>query len=165
MGGVDAPEGEVGLLWLGQTEQVFANGGPAAGLPGKITYISEVADDAANTTRVEISVDNNPRILRSGQIVRVRLRRGEGVLENVIMLPLETIIPLEEGKVGYVVDEHGRALRRKVEVDLRRIRGSSVPVRGELAEGDRLIVAGHRLVAPGKPVRIIPDQPTSQVAE
>ena len=150
---VDVPERDVPFLRIGQEEEVFTKGRFASELTGKITFVGELGDEATNTTRVEISVDNRRRALRSQQIVRVRLRRG--MLKNVIMIPLNAVIPLEQGQAVYVVDDNGRAQRRNVSVELEFIKGSKVRVRGELAEGDLLIVAGHRFVAPGQPVKVV----------
>ena len=150
---VDVPERDVPFLRIGQEQEVFTNGRFASELTGKITFVGELGDEATNTTRVEISVDNRRRALRSQQIVRVRLRRR--MLKNVIMIPLNAVIPLEQGQAVYVVDDKGRAQRRNVSVELEFIKGSKVRVRGELAEGDLLIVAGHRFVAPGQPVKVV----------
>lgn len=150
---VDVPERDVPFLRIGQEQEVFTNSRFASELTGKITFVGELGDEATNTTRVEISVDNRRRALRSQQIVRVRLRRE--MLKNVIMIPLNAVIPLEQGQAVYVVDDNGRAQRRNVSVELEFIKGSKVRVRGELAEGDLLIVAGHRFVAPGQPVKVV----------
>ena len=156
---VDVPEREVPFLAVGQEEEVTAIG-RSAPLTGKISYISELADESANTTRIEISVSNRPQVLRSGQIVRVRLRRG--VVRSGFLVPLDVVVPLEQGKAVYVVNAEGTAERRNVEVDLGFIRGSQVRVEGDLAEGDLLIVSGHRFVAPGQPVKIIGGAPAGE---
>jgi len=119
---------------------------------GRITYISELADELTRTTRIEITVDNPPnasgvRNLRSGQIVKVELTRR--VLHDVIMIPLSAVIPLENGYVVYVVED-GKAQRRNVKLGL--IKGHYVRILQGLAAGDRLIVAGHHYVGPGQQV-------------
>jgi membrane fusion protein (multidrug efflux system) len=97
------------------------------------------------------------RELRSGRIVRVRLTRR--VLTDVIMIPLQAVIPLDEEQAVYVV-ANGTAQRRVVELGF--MKGWQVQVRRGLSAGDRLIVSGHRFVAPGQPVSEQP--PTSQPA-
>ena len=100
---------------------------------------------------MEITVNNDNRQLRSGQIVRAKLTRR--LLRNVIMVPLSSIIPLENGKAVYVVDREQKAERRLVELGF--FKGRSVRILSGLDEGDQLIVAGHRYVGPGQPVTII----------
>ncbi len=94
-------------------------------------------------------MDNRDHALRSGQIVRVRLTRR--MLQDVIMIPLAAVIPLEEGRVVYL-EREGQAERRAIELGF--IKGRNVQVLSGLAAGEQLIVAGHRYVGPGQAVRV-----------
>ncbi len=126
-------------------------------LTGKITFISEEADLSTNTTRVEISVPNSPRVLRSGQIVRAKLSRGRPA-KDVILVPLEAVIPLEQGKALYVVGKDGHAERRnpvRIGVYIRRGGVQMVQILEGLKAGDRLIIKGHRYVAHGQEVKVV----------
>jgi membrane fusion protein (multidrug efflux system) len=147
---VDIPERDVYYLKVGDTAEIFAHAPAEMEVAGEISYISELADPDTRTTRLEITVDNRDHQLRSGQIVRARLTRR--VLTDVIMIPLESVIPLEQGRVVYVVNA-GHAVRRDVELGI--IKGRSVQVLSGVQAGDQLIVAGHRYVGPGQPVAII----------
>jgi membrane fusion protein (multidrug efflux system) len=147
---VDVPSRDVAYLKVGAEEKVFLDpqGQP---LVGRITYVSEVAAASTRTSRVEVSVDNRGRVLRSGQIVGVRLKRRE--LTDAILIPLESVIPLEDGKEVYVV-EGDKAVRRVVTLGI--MKGSSVQVTEGLAAGDQLIVGGgQRYVGPGQAVRVV----------
>jgi membrane fusion protein (multidrug efflux system) len=148
---VDVPERDVYYLSVGDTAEIVVYAPEPDTREGTITYVSELADDESRTTRVEVTVDNSNFGLRSGQIVTARLTRR--VLNDVIMVPLASVIPLEVGRVVYVVDADDRAQRRDVALGF--IRGRQVRVLSGLAVGDRLIVAGHRYVAPDQPVKII----------
>jgi len=168
---VDVPEKDVFYLKVGQDERVTATSASTPDKPvvltGKITYISELADQAARTTRVEITIPNRladskvdhiasapswqtGRVLRSGQMVQVELVRRR--LTNAIMIPLRTVIPTEHGYVVYIVQD-GLAQRRDVKIGL--IRGLNVQVVSGLKEGDLLIVEGQRYVGPGQQVRVV----------
>jgi len=118
-------------------------------LTGTISYISALADERTRSPRIEIALDNRGRLLRSGQIVDVRLKRR--VLKDVIMVPLQAVIPLEDGKAVYVVED-SKAARRDVTIGF--IKGSRVRITSGLKPGDKLIVAGHRYVGPGQSVKI-----------
>jgi len=170
------PELDIQFLTVGRAGKVLASTrGRQVEFDGKITYISLLADKMTRSTRVEITLDNKRRLLRSGQIVRVVLVRR--VLKNAIMIPLGAAIPLEHATAVYVVEtkagERGKqdiAKRVIVKLDVRLIKGveRTILVNGTeqvvreqhilvtkgLKNGDRLIVAGHRFVAPGQPVRI-----------
>lgn len=149
---VDVPESEVHHLRVGDRAVVLARSPDQLELGGEIRYISELADTETRTSRVEIVVENPEHVLRSGQIVRARLTRR--VLKDVIMIPLGSVIPLEEGRIVYVVnDDH--AVRREVTLGL--IEGREVEILEGLQAGDRLIVAGHRYVGPGQLVTVVSD--------
>jgi membrane fusion protein (multidrug efflux system) len=82
--------------------------------------------------------------------VQARLTRQ--VLQDVIMIPLLAVIPMEEGKSVYVV-ESSKAERREVKLGV--IKGDRIQVTSGLQPGDQLIVAGHRFVAPGQNVNVV----------
>ena len=91
--------------------------------------------------------------MRSGQIVKAHLTRQ--VLNDIIMIPLASVIPLEDGKMVYVV-ENGQAARRDIELGF--IKGRDVRVTRGLQAGDQLIVVGHRYVGPGQRVTVVEAQ-------
>ncbi len=179
---VAVPERVVGSLRVGQEQEIFTMDEPPASITGRITFIGELADPAARTTPVEITVPNTfdgdepasaarswegRRRFRSGQIVKVRLTQR--VLQDVILIPLSAAIPTETGYVVYVVDPSspadepnaverptladGVARRRSIEIGL--IKGTQVQVTEGLLAGDLLVFDGHRKVGPGQSVRIV----------
>jgi membrane fusion protein (multidrug efflux system) len=148
---VEVPERDVSFFSEGQNAEVLADvKGRQTSVPGRITFISELADPQTRSTRMEIMLPNEDGRLRSGQIVQARLTRQ--VLENVIMIPLLAVIPMEEGKSVYVV-ESSKAERREVEIEV--IKDDRVQIKSGLEPGDQLIVAGHRFVAPGQSVNVV----------
>lgn len=155
---VQVPERDIPYFSTGQTTEVLADvKGRPLSITGTITFISEVADPQTRSTRLEITVANKEGSLRSGQIVRARLTRR--VLENAVMIPLLAVIPLEEGYAAYVVDS-GQA--RRCNVTLGPIKGDRVQVIAGLKAGDQLIIAGHRFVAPGQKVSVVPQGKESE---
>ncbi|MDT8303619.1 MAG: efflux RND transporter periplasmic adaptor subunit [Sedimentisphaerales bacterium] len=151
---VDVPERDISFFSIGQEARVVVNvRGDDITLVGKISFISELADIQTRSTRIEISLDNKKRFLRSGQIVIVRLTRR--IIENAVMIPLLAVIPMEDSKAVYVVNSE-EAQRRQV--DLGFIKGDNVHIKSGLEPGDRLIVAGHRFVAPGQKVNVVTEQ-------
>jgi membrane fusion protein (multidrug efflux system) len=126
--------------WRSLDSETTSNPAAAGAAPGEVPKIPALASMASQSPL---------RPLRSGQIVRVRLTRR--VLRNVIEIPLAAVIPLELGKAVYVV-EGGKAQRREVELGF--FKGRSVQIVSGLSDGDRLIISGHRFVAPGQPVAV-----------
>lgn len=147
---VDVPERDIGFFEIGGGAEIFADvKGREQTLVGTTTFISELADERTRSTRMEIRVENKQRLLRSGQIVRVGLTRR--ILEDAILIPLLAVIPMENAQAVYVVNS-AEAQRREVELGI--IKGDRIQVTRGLAPGERLIVAGHRFVAPGQKVQI-----------
>lgn len=151
---VDVPERDTSFLELGSKTEISTEvKGQIVLLEGKITFINELANSQTRSTQMEIALDNKERLLRSGQIVLVRLRRR--VLEDVIMIPLLAVIPMEDGKAVYIANST-QAQRREVELGI--IRGDLVQITSGLEPGDKLIIAGHRFVAPGLKVNIVAEK-------
>lgn len=150
---VEVPERDVSYFRRGATAQVLVDvDGAERAFAGAVTYISETANNLTRSTRMEITVANSTRALRSGQIVRARLTRQ--LLHNVALVPLDTVIPLESGKKAvFVVGAEGTA--RCCPVQLGAIRGANVQVLEGLHAGDRLIVTGHQFVGDGQKVNVI----------
>jgi len=150
---VQVPERDIAFFAAGQKAEIFAQVKDQEKLlVGTLTFISELADQQTRSTRMEITVENKQRLLRSGQIVRARLTRQ--ILKDAILIPLLAVIPMENSNAVYVVNS-SEAQRRQVELELRIIKGDRVLVTRGLAPGDRLIIAGHRFVAPGQKVKVV----------
>jgi membrane fusion protein (multidrug efflux system) len=150
---VEIPERDVAFFSVGDKAEIFANSkGETESLVGTITFISELADPRTRSTRTEITLNNQQRLLRSGQIVNVRLTRR--ILKDAILIPLLAVIPMEDSKAVYVVNS-SQAKRRDIELGI--FKDDQVQITSGLEPGDKLIIAGHRFVAPGQKVNIVPE--------
>jgi membrane fusion protein, multidrug efflux system len=151
---VDIPELDIAFFQVGQKATVVADvkGSPCK-LEGKITFISELANQQTRSTRAEVTLANLNGLLRSGRIVRLTLLRR--VLKDAVFVPLLAVIPMENGKAVYVAEgdsEIELAQRRDVELGV--IKGARIQIISGLHAGDKLIVEGHRFVTPGQKVQI-----------
>jgi membrane fusion protein (multidrug efflux system) len=148
----EVPERDIAFLSVGDKADVLVDiKGCQTTLTGTTTFISQLANARTRSTRLEITLPNQDGRLRSGQIVHVRLTRQ--ILKDVILIPLLAVIPMEDGKAVYVV-ESSEAVRRPVQLGA--IKGDRVQILSGLQPGDQLIVAGHRFVAPGQKVEVVP---------
>lgn len=148
---VDVPERDITFFEVGADAEVFLNyKGQEKSLTGTITFISELADQSTRSTSVEIALRNEKGFMRSGQIVRVHLTRR--VLKDAILIPLLAVIPTENGNAVYVVGSE-EAQRRVVKLGT--IKEDRVLVEDGLEPGEKLIIAGHRFVAPGQKVNVV----------
>jgi membrane fusion protein (multidrug efflux system) len=148
---VDVPERDITFFTVGQKAEVFLNYRDQEKLlVGSITFISELADQQTRSTSMEITLNNKEGLLRSGQIVRVHLTRR--IIKNAVLIPLLAVIPMENGNAVYVVNST-EAQRR--EVELGTIKADRVQIESGLKPGDKLIIKGHRFVAPGQKVNAV----------
>ncbi|MHC4749563.1 MAG: efflux RND transporter periplasmic adaptor subunit [Planctomycetota bacterium] len=151
---VEMPERDIVFFSISQKAEVFVNAkGEEKSLVGTITFISELADPQTRSTRMEMTVQNRERFLRSGQIVRVRLTRR--ILKDAILIPLLAVIPMENSKAVYIVNSE-QAQRREVELGI--IKGNRIQVTRGLEPGEKLIIVGHRFIAPGQKVNIVSEK-------
>jgi len=159
---VEIPERDIAFFSIDEKAEIFVDTkgqrsslagtkDQRSSLTGTINFISELADPRTRSTRTEITLDNKQRLLRSGQIVQVRLTRQ--ILKDAVLIPLLAVIPMEDSKAVYVVNST-QAKRREVKIGI--IRGDQVRIESGLEPGDKLIIAGHRFIAPGQKVNIVP---------
>lgn len=160
---VDVPEAEIRYFAVGQEQQIYDRLDGEMNISGKITYVSEVANSDTRTTRVEIAVPNEERLLHSGQVVNVRMNRRD--LAHAIMIPMEAIIPLEHGHMVYVVRDGKAHSIRDMEINIRFIRGKRILVTKGLTGGEKLIVQGQWMCGEGQPVEIFKDQPLDSTSK
>ena len=152
---VEVPERDISFFTTGKEAEVYVEYRDIEKvLTGTITFISELADELTRSTRVEITLPNKEKYMRSGQIVRVAMTRQ--ILKDAILIPLSAVIPMEHGNVVYVVNSN-EAKRRDVEIEIGITKGDNVLVKNGLKPGERLITSGHRFVVPGQQVTIVPE--------
>ncbi len=152
------PERDVPHIDLGDEARITFEKATGNCTVGRITRIREQADPDTRTTMMEIALPNAGGTLRAGPIVTVELTRQQH--RNIIMIPLKAVIPFEKIRVVYVV-ENGLAKRKEVELGF--MKDQSIWAKSGLKPGDRLIVAGHRYVAPDQAVKVF-DPPATQPA-
>jgi len=153
------PERDIHFLKLGdKTTIIYTYRRETRTLDAAITFISKLSHPRSLTTQIEVKIDNSSGEFFSGQIVSLRLKRRE--LKNVIMIPMDSVIPLPQASgqskyAAYVV-EGGKARRRTdLVIDLAFIEGKNVRLVSGLKAGEKLIVAGHRYVGPDQPVAVV----------
>ena len=150
---VDIPERDISFFSKGQKAEInFLYQGKEHVMDGAITYISELANELTRSTKIEIQMQNEGNCFRSGQIVRAVLTRQ--VLNNIIQIPLASVIPMETGNVVYIVEDD-KAKRCDVELGI--VKADNVQIKSGLAAGDKLIISGHRFVVPGQKVTTVPE--------
>ncbi len=126
---------------------------PGRKFVGRRTNLDVEPEERSHVYELELIVDNKDRAILPGMFITARVVLE--VRQNPV-IPLFSVIPREEDKVVFVVED-GKASRRTIETGL--ILGSSLPeaeieITGGLAAGDKLIVRGQKNVDDGDSVTI-----------
>lgn len=121
---------------------------------GRIGFVGTSVDASNRTVPIEIVMHNpdaaaKPRMVANVQIVRAHL-------DDVIVVPQDVVRRTEDGYELFVVElRDGRAVAATHSVRLGPSYQNRVVIEDGLAEGDSVIVVGHRLVDDGSRVRIV----------
>ena len=121
---------------------------------GELTFLDNVVDKATGTIAARVTIANPDFSLLPGQYVRVRLHiRDE---PDAFMAPQAALGSNQMGKFVYVVGAGDKAERRLL--TLGPMDGDLVSVTKGLNEGDRVIVGNLQKIAPGSPVKPLPQE-------
>ena len=147
---------------------------PLAIFKGKITSISPTLDVGSRTARAEVTIDNRDHRLKPGMFAMVGLVTEK--LENVLLVPKESLIPGDESALVYVV--RGNTVH-EVEVQAGASEGSLVQIlnpgespgvakagarenpwairigQSGVQEGEEVVTSGARMVHDGQMVEVI----------
>ena len=124
---------------------------------GSISYVGSAVNPSNRTFPVEFTLPNPGRVIKPEMVAQVDVTRR--TLSDVIVVPQEALVRVENGFVVFVVEEDEgapRAVRRPVV--LGPSQRNQVVVTEGVEAGDRLIVVGHKLVAEGDRVRVVEEE-------
>lgn len=140
--------------WLGEVKAAMAAGAPAVrarpdqpGAPaaeGELVFVDSAVDTNTGTILLKARFPNADMKLWPGQYVQVALVTRR---EVAISVPAAAVQTGQQGRFVFVLAPDNTARRRPVE--LARVVGDRAVVRGELAEGDKVIVDGAQRVTDG----------------
>jgi multidrug efflux system membrane fusion protein len=121
---------------------------------GELTFLDNVVDKATGTIAARVTIANPDFTLLPGQYVRVRLHiRDE---PDAFMAPQTALGSNQMGKFVYVVGAGDKAEQRLL--TLGPVDGDLVSVTKGLSAGDRVIVGNLQKIAPGSPVKPLPQE-------
>lgn len=146
---VGLPERDVPAFALGDTVQIALDALPGRTYDGVIRRIATTASAGTRTFLTEIAIDNAEGAVLPGMIARASFVRQR--FPNSILIPMFSIVPLENRRIVFVVED-GVAQIREVTTGL--VQGANVQIHSGLDTGDQLIVTGQRDVRPGGRVAV-----------
>ncbi|MEQ9405667.1 MAG: efflux RND transporter periplasmic adaptor subunit [Cyclobacteriaceae bacterium] len=119
-------------------------------LTGQISQISPVIDPETRTFQSMLEIQNNDLLLRPGMFVKAAILSEKR--ENTIVIPKETIISRQNGKVVFIV-ENGIATERSIKTGLEN--QNVIEVIDGLKVNDRLVVSGFETLRNKSKVSVI----------
>ncbi|NIM69671.1 MAG: efflux RND transporter periplasmic adaptor subunit [Xanthomonadales bacterium] len=162
IGGLDRVEVELGLpaaligqVTPGMSLRVEVPQLPGREWQGRVTELSAIGDTHSGLFPVVVAFGIDPRStpLRPGMLARAWFER---MLHEGLILPLNAVIDPVGGapRVYRLDDGHVRSVPVQVVAASGSRVGVVVGPEARLAAGDRVVVAGHRALTDGQPVRV-----------
>ncbi len=124
---------------------------------GDLTFVDSAVQEGSGTLGLRATLANADRKLWPGQFVRVRLVLN--VLKGAVLAPARAVQISATGPYVYVVKADSTAELRPIVQGQRQ--GDRIVISSGLAAGEKIVVDGHVLVAPGAPVMEKPASPKS----
>jgi len=113
-------------------------------------FLSRASDPSARLYKLELAIDNPEGEILPDMFARVEIVKQE--IDEVLAVPLYSIITLNETQVVYVVSDRVVYLR---EIKTGMQEGWRIQVTEGLSDGDQVIVVGHRSVSDGQHVNVV----------
>lgn len=119
-----------------------------------VRYVSTTVDPQNRTFAIELEVANPGRDIKPQMVANLSVTRRS--LEDVIVVPQDALVRVEDGYVVYVVVERGGVQVAEVrDVVVGASRRNLVVIEEGVSEGERLVVVGQRSVADGDRVNVV----------
>jgi RND family efflux transporter MFP subunit len=126
---------------------------------GRVTAISPAADAKSRVFSVEVSIQNQTNLLKSGMIATLSIP-GQQMARALTAIPIGSVIRDAQRQDGFAVmvaEGQGDVVTARLRsVQLGDAYGSMIAVNGGLNQGERVITTGASMVKSGDQVQIIP---------
>ena len=127
---------------------------------GKFDLLEVGVRSATGTRDFRVIFPNPDNVLFPGQFVKVRILGA--VRTGVILVPQSAVQQGPKGSIVFVVGADNKVEIRPIHATT--WRGSQWSIEDGLREGERVIVAGFHMIAPGAPVKTVPYQQSDPAA-
>lgn len=152
IGGV--PERFAGDIRVGSPVEVSFDVLREGGFEGEVLFVGATVNPRNRTFDVELRVPNRDRVIKPEMVANVEVTRRQ--LEEVIVVPQDAVVRVEEGFVAFVaVERNGATFAEVRSVEIGSAQRNLVVVNSGLREGDRLIVVGQKQVADQDRIQVV----------
>lgn len=144
-------ESEVSYIKTGDTVDVLVKAAGDKPFKGKVDSVSSLPDPMKRQYTVKVVLDNQDNKIKSGMFAEVVISTRSK--QDVVCVPLSTVIPRSGREIVYTVDSKNRAREVEVKTGLRDNR--YVEISSGLKVGNQVITKGNTLVNNGTLVRVV----------
>ncbi len=144
------PEKYISDFKEGSEVQVEFDAFPGKVFQGKIDYISPEGDPGVRTFLAEIVADNKSGDLKAGIMGNAKLLRRQ--YKDANMIPLNSLIDTQDGRIVFVAGADNRAEQRNVEIG--NASNLMVQVLSGISAGERVITKGHYDLLDGEQIKV-----------
>lgn len=116
---------------------------------GEVSYISSTSE-ASGLFAIEVEIDNGDRKLRPGMFASIVVE--ETLSDEGTIVPTRAVVE-KQGEAYVFIVENGVAVQKNVEVI--RYDTEHTVVKGDVKEGDKIVIKGQNLLSDGNPVEIM----------
>jgi len=143
-------ETEMAGLAPGQNARIIFRSEPEHPYPGKVVRLGREADRETRQFIVDVKPDRLPAMWAVGQRAEVFIETARKA--NAVLLPSNALL-VDKGRIGILVDDHGRAAWRSVKIGLRG--KDKVEIVEGLEPGETVItVPGSKEIPVGRKVKV-----------
>ncbi|QNK64023.1 efflux RND transporter periplasmic adaptor subunit [Pedobacter sp. PAMC26386] len=110
---------------------------PGKKLTGKVYHVNEIVDEDTRSIQVLIECNNSDHALKPGMYVSVNFIDAP---TSAILIPLKSILQMNDANFVFVVTAAGKYQKRKVETG--NTEGDRVVIKSGLAKGEKIVSEG-----------------------
>ncbi|GLP94873.1 efflux RND transporter periplasmic adaptor subunit [Paraferrimonas sedimenticola] len=146
------PEQQLNYLRLGQHAKIEPTASKDKSFDSTVLRISPVVDANSGTFKVTLAVPNQSHELKAGMFARVQLKYDTH--EQVITVPVNSLVNQDNGKAIFVLGEDGKQVeRRQVQTGYRE--NNRIEIVDGLSLDDQIIVRGQHNLKDAAKVEVI----------
>ncbi|MCJ2036626.1 efflux RND transporter periplasmic adaptor subunit [Methylobacterium sp. J-068] len=133
-----------------KTVEVTLQADPRVRAVGRVREISPSVDAASGTVRVKVGLDETPQAMGLGAVV---IGTGKFRPRQAVVLPWSALYRWENGPAVWIRDAaNGTVNPRPVAIE--RYGPNTIALKGGIAPGEEVVVAGIQLLRPGQTVEV-----------
>ncbi|HEX3036567.1 MAG TPA: efflux RND transporter periplasmic adaptor subunit [Thermodesulfobacteriota bacterium] len=123
---------------------------PRVTVEGEISSVVPQADREARTFPIEVTIDNEGHVIKSGMVARVSFLVGEPSLAKLV--PKDAIVQQGNNNFVYIVN-NGTA--NPIPVTTGIAYNNLVEINGPIETGQLVVIRGNERLRPGQPVEVV----------